>query len=104
MRRPQNTVARSRSLQGPSCAQDRLRTAGQTPPWPQWQSAQASGNAAAIRRLSAPGPLQGSILLDCTDKNYTFYKPCPRQPFLGLSVIVPFEAKYPLYFLAEYKS
>ena len=80
MRRPQNTVARSRSLQGPSCAQDRLRTAGQTPPW------------------------QGSILLDCTDKNYPFYKPCPRQPFLGLSVIVPFEAKYPLYFLAEYKS
>jgi hypothetical protein len=42
--------------------------------------------------------------MNCTYKTYPFYKPCPRQPFLGLSVVVPIEPHYPLYFLAQYKT
>jgi hypothetical protein len=72
--------------------------------WSRWQSALASGDAAQIRRLSTPGPVQDAWVDVCTDKSYAFFTPCKVEPFLGLSVIVPIEPKYPLYLLAQFKT
>ena len=70
--------------------------------WGRWQSALSRADVTAIRQMTVAGPVQDDFLLGCTYKHYAFFEPCTAEPFLGLSVVVPIETEYPLYFLAEF--
>jgi hypothetical protein len=53
--------------------------------WPKWQSAQVNqvnSDAAAIRRLSIPGPVQDAVLMNCTYKSYLLHQPCAGDHLL----------------------
>ena len=72
--------------------------------WPQWQTALATADDPAIRSLSVPGPMQESFVLACGDKGYVLYRSCQPSHLLGVAVIVPEQAHYPLYFLAQFRT